>query len=360
MASTETMQTFRLHIVHSLCWESDPSLGKFEQTLPDSGETGISRLGVSLHHVVREEPKAGGLPCHHTALWNLWAGADLTRKESSAISQLLSKAGSISGHTPSFDSDSLAQFGKDELSGLSPNQIDGAVRELKMMFAELEGHLRRFFEDVSWCLGARSSSRIQELGWPMVDSRNPSGHFEFHFRPSATKWKRKSINPSRYIPGPRAPFSSALLGEAWQALEHSDRSAFVIAHIAAEAATKECVATVIPGAHHIVEGIQAPPLPNLLEMLCDNIDDELASRLRDESVWGRGSGEFCAASDWVRKRAVLRNKIVHGRDERFTADEVVTWLKLYEKLIALLWLARERHEKLPGPAQTLFGDSWTA
>ncbi len=356
MSSTETKKTFRLQLVHSLCWERDPSLGEIEQTLPDSGETGIARIRFSLHHAIREEPKAGGLPCNYTALWSLWAGANLVRKESSAISQLLSKALSEDG--TSFDPDSLAQFGKRELTGLSPDQIDGAVRDLKMMFAELDGHLRHFFDDVSWCLGARSSSRVVELGWPVIDSTNPPGYLDFHFRPSATRWKRESIDPSRYIPGAWAPFSSALLGEAWQALEHSDRSAFVIAHIAAEAATKECVASVIPGTRHIVDGVQAPPLPNLLEMLCDNIDGDLASRLRDESVWGRKSGEFCAASGWVRKRARLRNNIVHGHDERFTADEVVAWLKLYEQLITLLWLARERYEGSSGPAQKLFDDSW--
>ncbi|MGD1929540.1 MAG: hypothetical protein ACFB12_11575 [Leptolyngbyaceae cyanobacterium] len=173
-----------------------------------------------------------------------------------------------------------------------------------------------------------------------------------------TRWKRESIDLSRHIPEARAPFSSALLGEAWQALENSDRSAFVIAHIAIEAATKECVASIIPGARHIVDGVQAPPLPNLLEMLYENIDEDLASRLGDEAVWGCNSGEFCAASRWVRKRANLRNKIVHGHDELFTADEVVNWLKLYEQLITLLWLARERHEGSSGPAQKLFDDSW--
>ena len=190
----------------------------------------------------------------------------------------------LPGHATSFCPGSFAKFGKDELTDLSPDQIKGAVRDLKMMFAEIDGYLRCFFDDVSWCIGARSSSRIQNRGWPVIDSANPPGHFDFHFRPSAIRWKRKSIDLSRYIPGASAPFSSALIGEAWQALEHSDRSAFVIAHIAAEAATKECVASIVPGARHIVDGVQAPPLPNLLEMLCDNIDEDLANRLRDESV----------------------------------------------------------------------------
>ena len=207
--------------------------------------------------------------------------------------------------------------------------------------------------------GTREAEKlIQKYGWPVIDSPNPPGHFDFHFRPSTTRWKRESIDLSRYVPGTRAPFSSALMGEAWEALEHSDRSAFVIAHIAAEAATKECVASIVPGGRHIVDGVQAPPLPNLLEMLCDNIDADLASRLRDESVWGATSEEFCAASGWVRKRTNLRNKIVHGHDEMFTAAEVVAWLKLYEQLITLLWLVQNRQEGIIEPAQKLFDDSW--
>ncbi len=358
MSTTENKLTFRLQLVHSLCWERDPSLKDISRTLHDPGKTGIEKIRFHLYHGINEEPKAGSLPCHHTELWQLWSGANLVRKESSPIARLLSKALELPGHTTSFSPDSLVQFGKDELTGLSPDQVEGAARDLKMMFAELDGHLRCFFDDVSWCVGSRSSSRIQELGWPMIDSKNPPGHFDFHFRPSTTRWKRESIDLSRYVPGASAPFSSALMGEAWEALEHSDRSAFVIAHIAAEAATKECVASIVPGAHHIVDGVQAPPLPNLLEMLCDNIDDDLASRLRDESVWGATSEEFCAASGWVRKRANLRNKIVHGHDELFTAAEVVAWLKLYEQLITLLWLARDRQEGSLGPVQALFDDSW--
>ena len=62
----------------------------------------------------------------------------------------------------------------------------------------------------------------------------------------------------------------------------------------------------------------------------------------------------------------LQNKILNitfdqfenGHDELFTAAEVVAWLKLYEQLITLLWLARDRQEGSLGPAQTLFDDSW--
>lgn len=354
MASTENKLTFRFQLVHSLCWECDPSMGDIRRMLPNPGKTGIEKIRFHLYHGVKEEPKAGSLPCHHTKLWQLWAGADLVRKESSAISQLLSNASSK--NNAMFDPSALSEFGKKQLTNLSPDQIDNAIRDLENMFCELEDNLRHFFDDVSWCIGARSSSRIVKLGWPVIDS--DAGYLDFNFRPTVAQWKRESIDLSRYIPEVRAPFSSVLFGEAWQALDQSDRSSFVIAHMAAEAATKECIASVVTGGRHIVDNVQAPPLPNLLEMLCDTIDDDLVSRLRDESVWGRKSEEYCAASMWVKKMAYLRNKIVHGNDEQFTADEVLSWLRLYEKLITLLWLARERHESTSGPTQKLFDDSW--
>ena len=84
----------------------------------------------------------------------------------------------------------------------------------------------------------------------------------------------------------------------------------------------------------------------------------LVKHLQNESVWGQASGGFGAASSWVRKRASIRNKIVHGQDQSFTPVQVVEWLKLYECLISLLWLARERHEGVSGPSQRLFNESW--
>lgn len=356
MISFEDKLTFRLQLVHSICWERDSDLGQVRHTLAEPGATGLEKIRFHLYHGIREEPTAGSLPCHHTALWQLWAGANLVRKPDSPLARLLSKA--ASEKPVSFSPDSLARLGKAELPDLSPGQIEGAVRRLTEMFIELDNHLRRFFDDVSWCLGARSSSRIVERGWPVINSTNPPGYLDFNFRPSNDRWKKESIDTSAFTAGARSPFSAALLGEAWQALDHSDRSAFVIAHIAAEAATKECVACAIAGGRHIVDGVQAPPLPNLLEMLCVNIDEDLASRLRDECIWGATKGGLSAASDWIRKRARIRNKVVHGEDVRFTADEVVGWLRLYEKLITLLWLANERHLETHGPAQRLFDDSW--
>ncbi len=178
MASIETKRTFRLQVVHSLCWERDPDLGEIKQQLSYSGKTGIARVRFSLYHGIKAEPGAESLPCHHTELWQLWGGADLNRKESSPISQLLSKALSLPGRTL-FSPDTLIQFGKDELTDLSPDQVEGAVRELKMMFTELDGHLRHFFENISWCVGARSSSRLYELGWPVIDSSDPQGILTF-------------------------------------------------------------------------------------------------------------------------------------------------------------------------------------
>lgn len=355
---SDAKQVFRLQLVHSLCWETDPGLGEAEHILQTPGKSGIEKIRFHLYHGVREEPTAGGLPCHHTSLWQLWAGANLIRKESAPLSQLLSKAMGEDSEWRSLTPPSLAELGKRELPDLTSGQIDAAVRELERMFSELEEERRRFFADVAWCLGARSSSRITKLGWPVIDS--DQGHFDFEYRPSAEPWRREAVDPSRYIPDANAPFSAALLGEAWQAMEHSDRSALVIAHVAAEAATKESLASIVNGANHIVDGVQAPPIPNMLEMLRDNIDDDLVQHLRDESVWGQTSDGFGAASSWVRKRAYLRNKIVHGQDQAFTYDQVVAWLKLYERLITLLWLARERHEGVSGPSQRLFNESWGA
>lgn len=357
---SDAKQVFRLQLVHSLCWETDPGLGEAKHTLPTPGKSGIEKIRFHLYHGVREEPTAGALPCHHTSLWQLWAGADIIRKEQAPLTRLLSKALGGDSEWRSLEPSSLAELGKRELPDLTSDQIDAAVCELERMFSELEAEQRRFFADVAWCLGARSSSRIIKRGWLSIDSRSLPGHFSFQYRPSTEPWRREDVDPSRYIPDAKAPFSAALLGEAWQALEHSDRSALVIAHVAAEAATKESLASIVTGANHIVDGVQAPPIPNMLEMLCDNIDDDLVQHLQNESVWGQTSDGFGAASSWVRKRANLRNKIVHGQDQAFSYDQVVAWLKLYERLIALLWLARERHEGVSGPSQRLFNESWGA
>lgn len=349
---------FRLQLVHSICWEADPGLGEAKHLLSTPGKSGIEKIRFHLYHGTREEPTAGRLPCHHTSLWQLWAGADLIRKEQATLSRLLSQALGPDSEWRSLNPNSLKELGTRELPDLESSQIDAAVSELEWMFSELEAEKRRFFADVAWCLGARSSSRIVELGWPSIDSTSVPGYLEFQYRPSAQPWRREEIDPSRYIPDANAPFSAALLGEAWQALEHSDRSALVIMHIAAETATKECLASIVTGANHILEGVQSPPMPNILEMLCDNIDEDLVKHLQNESVWGQASGGFGAASSWVRKRASIRNKIVHGQDQSFTPVQVVEWLKLYECLISLLWLARERHEGVSGPSQRLFNESW--
>ena len=243
---------FRLQLVHSICWEADPGLGEAKHLLSTPGKSGIEKIRFHLYHGTREEPTAGRLPCHHTSLWQLWAGADLIRKEQATLSRLLSQALGPDSEWRSLNPNSLKELGTRELPDLESSQIDAAVSELEWMFSELEAEKRRFFADVAWCLGARSSSRIVELGWPSIDSTSVPGYLEFQYRPSAQPWRREEIDPSRYIPDANAPFSAALLGEAWQALEHSDRSALVIMHIAAETATKECLASIVTGANHIL------------------------------------------------------------------------------------------------------------
>jgi hypothetical protein len=112
----------------------------------------------------------------------------------------------------------------------------------------------------------------------------------------------------------REPLGHSLFREAWNRRRGDERSSLVIGLASAEAAVKEFIVALEPGASWLIANVPSPPLLTLL--------DEYVPRL----IMDKGLRPYLVKSpkdeiyEVIKKGVSVRNKVAHGRDHRIRHD----------------------------------------
>ena len=127
----------------------------------------------------------------------------------------------------------------------------------------------------------------------------------------------------------KQPLYHDLLREAWQNQFSNPRSALVMGVAAAETGFKTTLADLNPSVSWIVENLSSP---SLIRMLREYMEQLPARNLINGKVLRPPN----AVINTIKKGVELRNKLVHGREEPVTTEEVHLMLEAVRDLLYML------------------------
>ncbi|MGJ8648551.1 MAG: hypothetical protein ACSHXJ_16815 [Marinomonas colpomeniae] len=125
------------------------------------------------------------------------------------------------------------------------------------------------------------------------------------------------------------PLYHDLFREAWQSQLNNPRSALVMGIAAAETGFKTTLADLNPSVSWIIENLSSP---SLILMLREYME-QLPTR---NLINGKVLRPPNSVINTIRKGVELRNKLVHGREEAVTAEEVRLMLEAVRDLLYML------------------------
>lgn len=127
----------------------------------------------------------------------------------------------------------------------------------------------------------------------------------------------------------KQPLYHDLFREAWQNQQDNPRSAIVMGIAAAETGFKTSLVDLNPSVSWIVENLQSPPLDRMLR-------DYMAQLPTRNRVNGKVRRPPKKVISTIKKGIELRNKLVHGREESVTTEEVRQVLEAVHDLLYIL------------------------
>lgn len=127
----------------------------------------------------------------------------------------------------------------------------------------------------------------------------------------------------------KQPLYHDLFREAWQNQRDNPRSAIVMGIAAAETGFKTSLMDLNPSVSWIVENLQSPPLDRMLR-------DYMAQLPARNRVKGEVRRPPKKVISTIKKGIELRNKLVHGREETVTTEEVRGMLEAVRDLLYML------------------------
>jgi hypothetical protein len=127
----------------------------------------------------------------------------------------------------------------------------------------------------------------------------------------------------------KQPLYHDLFREAWQNQRDNPRSAVVMGIAAAETGFKTALTDLNPTVTWIVENLQSPPLDRMLR-------DYMAQLPARNQINGEVRRPPIKVISTIKKGIELRNKLVHGREETVTTDEVREMLEAVRDLLYML------------------------
>ncbi|WP_339614824.1 hypothetical protein [uncultured Gilvimarinus sp.] len=127
----------------------------------------------------------------------------------------------------------------------------------------------------------------------------------------------------------KQPLYHDLFREAWQNQRDNPRSALVMGIAAAETGFKTSLIELNPSVSWIVENLQSPPLDRMLR----DYMAQLPARNRINGEVRRPPKKVIST---IKKGIELRNKLVHGREETVSTEEVRHMLEAVRDLLYML------------------------
>ncbi|QDU97579.1 hypothetical protein [Lignipirellula cremea] len=127
----------------------------------------------------------------------------------------------------------------------------------------------------------------------------------------------------------KQPLYHDLFREAWQNQRDNPRSALVMGIAAAETGFKTALTDLNPSMSWIVENLQSPPLDRMLR-------EYMAQLPARNQINGEVRRPPKNIISMIKKGIELRNKLVHGREETVTTEEVRLMLEAVRDLLYML------------------------
>lgn len=228
------------------------------------------------------------------------------------------------------------EFGLRTLELLGPPPYRAFIDELERGLADAS---RRCVSVLQWRMGMpgrhQPLQRVNRLWWSLNAT-------EWQAIPGIAGAEATAVFPYRNLGevlhkeitemvqmGADEPLGHELLREAIEGRRTGERSAFVVAVMAAEVGLKQCIAELLPQTEWLIQNIQSPPVPKLLTNLLPNVPAKC-------TFDGRVLPPPKSVRSTIRTAIEMRNAVVHKGGHPKVGEELESVIEAVRDLLYLL------------------------